>query len=68
MQISYDYTGIMVSEDAIVESGGQKGVYMQTENGKEFVPVNVLIIREGKAIIEPIDLKSGLTASSTIYE
>lgn len=68
MQISYDYTGIMVSEDAIVESGGQKGVYMQTENGKEFVPVNVLIIREGKAIIEPIDLKSGLSTSSIVYE
>lgn len=68
MQISYDYTGIEVSTDAIFENNGQKGVYVNDKDLKTFVPVNVLIIRDGKAIIEPVDISSGLNSSSVIYE
>jgi putative membrane fusion protein len=48
------FEGLKVPEEALRENDGETGVNVVTGNGKEFVPVNVEIIKDGSAIITPL--------------
>lgn len=67
MKISSDYVGIEVPSSAIKTVDGQKGVYFEKDGEKVFEPVTVLIERDGKAIIQAVDISSPLSKTSTIY-
>ncbi len=60
------FAGLKVPEKAIVDNDGVSGVYVVVDRKKTFVPVTVKVIKEGNAIIEPLDEASGLLAGSEV--
>ncbi|MBR3304984.1 MAG: hypothetical protein IKI74_04070 [Christensenellaceae bacterium] len=68
MDIEFDYSGLKVSRKSIFRSKDENGVYIRNAEGKkQFVPVNILIDRDGYCIVEAKDGVS-LGKSSIIYE
>jgi hypothetical protein len=65
--ISAEYVGIEVPESAIKEKDGAKGVYFKKDGVKTFEPVDILIERNGKAIIVSQDIHAALDYGSEIY-
>ena len=67
LTISMEYVGVIVPENAIRTKNDQKGIYIKnSENNREFIPVEILINSEGYAIIQAIDLTASLTEGTTL--
>ncbi|MGI6153356.1 MAG: HlyD family efflux transporter periplasmic adaptor subunit [Christensenellaceae bacterium] len=49
------FEGLKIPVESIKTVEGEQGVYVVTDDGKTFVPVNVKIIQEDQAIVEPVD-------------
>ena len=60
------FEGMKVPEKAIQEQDGVTGVTVVAGNDKTFVPVNVRIIKDGSAIIEPAEANSILTVNQHV--
>ncbi len=67
--VSATYVGIEVPASAVKKKDGVAGVYyLDEETGrKTFEPVNVLIARDDRSLVEPQDIGSVLDAGSKIY-
>lgn len=67
MTISMDYVGVIVPQSAVKEKDGEKGVYIRnTENAKQFIPVEILINNDGYAIIQAVDVANTLNENSVL--
>ncbi|MBD5560738.1 MAG: hypothetical protein HDQ87_10385 [Clostridia bacterium] len=64
--LSAAFDGLIVPERAIVESGGQQGVYVMENKVRSFVPVNVRIVQDGEAVVETLDGSTRLQAGSRV--
>jgi putative membrane fusion protein len=65
-KIFTSFQGMKVPEEAIQEKDGVMGVTVVAGNERTFVPVRVKIMKEGSAIIEPIDEDSILTVNQHV--
>ncbi|MDL2237621.1 hypothetical protein LJC56_07320 [Christensenellaceae bacterium OttesenSCG-928-K19] len=60
------FEGLKVPSEALRESDGVTGVDVLVDGKKTFVPVIVKVVSEGSAIVEPLDVTSGLTTGSEV--
>ncbi len=60
------FEGLKVPEEALKEKDGETGVEVVASGGREFVSVTVEIIKDGSAIISPVDEASVLTAGQQV--
>ncbi len=60
------FEGLKVPEESVKEQDGQAGVYVVIGREKTFVPVEVKIVKDGSAIISPIEEGTLLAAGQHI--
>lgn len=67
LTVSMEYVGVIVPENAVKTKNDQMGVYIRnSDNNREFIPIEILINSDGYAIIQAVDITAPLTEGITL--
>lgn len=67
MNVSCDYVGTIVPKKALKTVDGIQGIYIKNGKNKKFVEVNVLILKDGMACVEPVDISMNFGEECEVY-